>query len=248
MATTTNYSWSTPDDTALVKDGAAAIRSLGSSVDTTTKALNPSTTLGDIEYRSSTANTNTRLGIGTDGQVLTVASGVPSWATPGGASTNFTLLNAGGTATTSGSTVTVSGISGQDKLFIRLSSISATSTFRQFWITFNSDTSTNYFLAGGELTTDTPTVAFSAQASGNDFSVARMGDNATNVVSGFLTVLGCNSSGIKSIISNCGSTGTTGIMRLFQGYYAGTSTISSVSITCNGTFDAGSIFVYGSSN
>jgi len=82
MATTTNYGWTTPDDTALVKDGASAIRTLGSSVDTTTKALNPSTTLGDIEYRSSTANTNTRLGIGSTGQVLTVAGGVPSWATP----------------------------------------------------------------------------------------------------------------------------------------------------------------------
>jgi hypothetical protein len=35
MATTTNYSWSTPDDTALVKDGAAAIRSLGTAIDTT---------------------------------------------------------------------------------------------------------------------------------------------------------------------------------------------------------------------
>jgi hypothetical protein len=81
MATTTNYGWTTPDDTALVKDGASAIRTLGSSVDTTTKALNPSTTLGDIEYRSSTANTNTRLGIGTTGQVLTVTGGVPAWAT-----------------------------------------------------------------------------------------------------------------------------------------------------------------------
>jgi hypothetical protein len=84
MATTTNYGWTTPDDTALVKDGAAAIRTLGSSVDTTTKALNPATTLGDIQYRSSTANTNTRLAIGTTGQVLTVAGGVPSWATPAG--------------------------------------------------------------------------------------------------------------------------------------------------------------------
>jgi hypothetical protein len=82
MATTTNYAWETPDDTDLVKDGALAIRTLGSSIDTTTKALNPSTTLGDIEYRSSTANTNTRLAIGTTGQVLTVAGGVPSWATP----------------------------------------------------------------------------------------------------------------------------------------------------------------------
>jgi hypothetical protein len=82
MATTTNYGWTTPDDTALVKDGAAAIRTLGSSVDTTTKALNPETTLGDIAYRSSSANVKTRLGIGTTGQVLTVAAGVPSWATP----------------------------------------------------------------------------------------------------------------------------------------------------------------------
>lgn len=82
MATTTNYGWTTPDDTDLVKDGAAAIRTLGSSVDTTTKNLNPETTLGDIAYRSSTSNTNTRLGIGSSGQVLTVAAGVPSWATP----------------------------------------------------------------------------------------------------------------------------------------------------------------------
>lgn len=81
MATTTNYAWETPDDTDLVKDGAAAIRTLGSSIDTTTKALNPSTTLGDIEYRSATANTNTRLPIGSTGQLLTVSGGVPAWAT-----------------------------------------------------------------------------------------------------------------------------------------------------------------------
>ena len=110
MATTTNYSWTTPDDTALVKDGAAAIRSLGSSIDTTTKALNPSTTLGDIEYRSATANTNTRLGIGTTGQVLTVTGGVPAWSAPAGGS--LTLLS---TTTLSGASTTISGISGSYK-------------------------------------------------------------------------------------------------------------------------------------
>ena len=92
MATTTNYGLTTPDDTALVKDGASAIRSLGTAVDTTTKNLNPSTTLGDIEYRSSTANTNTRLGIGTTGQVLTVSGGVPAWATPGTPSSGLNLI------------------------------------------------------------------------------------------------------------------------------------------------------------
>jgi hypothetical protein len=35
MATTTFFSWATPDDTALVKNGASAIRTLGSSADST---------------------------------------------------------------------------------------------------------------------------------------------------------------------------------------------------------------------
>ena len=34
MATTTNYGWTTPDNTALVKDGASAIRALGTAIDT----------------------------------------------------------------------------------------------------------------------------------------------------------------------------------------------------------------------
>ena len=82
MATTTNYGWDTPDDTDLVKDGAAAIRTLGSSIDTTTKNLNPETTLGDLAYRSATANVKTRLALGTAGQVLRVNSGgtAPEWA------------------------------------------------------------------------------------------------------------------------------------------------------------------------
>jgi hypothetical protein len=105
MATTTNYGWTTPDDTSLVKDGAAAIRTLGSSVDTTTKALNPSTTLGDIEYRSATANTNTRLAVGTTGQVLTVSGGVPAWVTA--SSGGMTLLS---TTTLSGASTTISSI------------------------------------------------------------------------------------------------------------------------------------------
>ena len=83
MATTTNYGWDTPDDTDLVKDGASAIRTLGSSIDTTTKNLNPETTLGDLAYRSATANVKTRLALGTAGQVLRVNSGgnAPEWAT-----------------------------------------------------------------------------------------------------------------------------------------------------------------------
>ena len=106
MATTTNYGWTTPDDTALVKDGASAIRTLGTSVDTTTKNLNPETTLGDISFRSSTSNVNTRLGIGSTGNILTVSGGVPSWAAPAAAG-GMTLIS---TTTLSGATVTLSSI------------------------------------------------------------------------------------------------------------------------------------------
>jgi hypothetical protein len=106
MATTTNYSWTTPDDSALVKDGASAIRTLGSSADTTVKALNPGTTAGDIDYYT-TSTAKARVGIGTAGQLLRVNSGAtaPEWATisTGG----MTLIS---TTTLSGATTTLSSI------------------------------------------------------------------------------------------------------------------------------------------
>ena len=81
MATTTNYSWSTPDDTALVKDGAAAIRSLGTAIDTTVfnnaGAAIAKTIVdakGDI-IAATAADTVARLAVGaTNGMVLTVDS------------------------------------------------------------------------------------------------------------------------------------------------------------------------------
>ena len=54
MATTTNFGWQTPDDTDLVKDGAAAIRTLGSSIDTSLVDLKGGTT-GQVLSK----NTNT---------------------------------------------------------------------------------------------------------------------------------------------------------------------------------------------
>ena len=49
----------------------------------TTGMTNPMTTTGDMVY-SSSGSTPARLGIGTTGQVVTVAGGVPTWATPAG--------------------------------------------------------------------------------------------------------------------------------------------------------------------
>jgi hypothetical protein len=70
-------------------------------VDTRLKALQPGTTLGDIVYSSATANTNTRLPIGTTGQVLAVVGGVPAWSSEAGDISSVTAgtgISGGGTS------------------------------------------------------------------------------------------------------------------------------------------------------
>jgi len=84
---TTNYGFVLPTASDLVTDLPADFDVALQGVDTRLKALQPGTTLGDLAYSSATANTNTRLAVGSTGQVLTVAGGVPTWAAP----------NAGGT-------------------------------------------------------------------------------------------------------------------------------------------------------
>jgi hypothetical protein len=90
---TTNYGFVLPTSTDLVTDLPADFDVALQGVDTRLKALQPGTTLGDLAYSSATANTNTRLAIGTNSQVLTVAGGVPTWATPAAASSGLTLIH-----------------------------------------------------------------------------------------------------------------------------------------------------------
>lgn len=108
MATTTNYAWETPDDTDLVKDGAAAIRTLGSSIDSTV-FTNASASIaktiidakGDL-ISATAADTPARLAVGTNGQVLvadsTASTGL-AWATP--TSGGMTLIASGSLSTNS---------------------------------------------------------------------------------------------------------------------------------------------------
>ena len=249
MATTTNYSWTTPDDTALVKDGASAIRSLGTSIDTTTKALNPSTTLGDIEYRSSTANTNTRLGIGTTGQVLTVAGGVPSWATA--SSGGFTLINAGGT-TLSGTTTTISSIPGTYKhLYGYIEAAYFSANDSDIYLRFNSDTGSNYLVS-------------EIYGAGSGYSTSTVFNTATNTymyrVTGGGTGTAYNEKAYGSFniplyadasihhVEMRGrgkTTASTYYHQYSQGVWNSASAITSVSIVSNNTMSGGKIYLYG---
>jgi hypothetical protein len=80
MATTPNYGWTTPDNTGFVKDGALAIRTLGTSADSTVYTLDQDnlkkTVLdakGDL-IAASAADTPARLAVGANGEILVADS------------------------------------------------------------------------------------------------------------------------------------------------------------------------------
>jgi hypothetical protein len=290
MATTTNFNWSTPDDTALVKDGAAAIRTLGSSIDTSFVDLKGGTTgqvlakasgtdldftwatdasgipatifdaKGDI-IAATAADTVSRLAVGANDTVLTADSTTATglkWATATAAGKNWTLVNAGGTSLNGSSTVTISGISAADELFIYLNNGSGNTAQSNLQIRLNADSGSNYNVAGAVAycpSSYNTNVLDTYPTSGGNFtspnSAWQIGQMSTNVASNFsfgMTISGCNSSGVKVMNHVCASSpagGNNHVTTIGQGFYSGTSTISSVSLLVSaGTFDAGSVFVY----
>ena len=238
MATTTNYGWTTPDDTALVKDGASAIRTLGSSVDTTVKALSPGTTAGDVDYYTS-STAKARLAIGTTGQVLTVAGGVPSWATP--AAGGMTLLS---TTTLSGASTTISSISqSYTKLLMMITNV-------------NTSASTYLRLAPNGVTNLSsyygPTDLSSFNAGENSYYRISVGNiGLTNTTDVFIVDIDFYSqtSYRKQISTTSAYYNSTfgGILGGFSnGTFNSTDAISSLVISLNsGTMSAGTVLLYG---
>jgi hypothetical protein len=253
MATTTNYSWTTPDDTALVKDGALAIRTLGSSVDTTVKNLNPETTTGAISYRGATANQKTALPIGTAGQVLTVNSGAtaPEWKDAAGGA-NFTLLNAGGTTLSGSSTITVSGISGKDKILVLVDGATCATANQYFNLRLNTDSGNNYNqfgstgYAGGSYSAG-DVIREISDLSTAQIRLAATSNNAGSTVGAYVYLTGCNSAGVKAFqMAGAGNPSGGSAQERFStgGFYSGSSTISSISIVGTNNFNGGIVYVY----
>jgi hypothetical protein len=154
MATTTNYSWTTPDDTALVKDGAAAIRSLGTAIDTTVfnnaGAAIAKTIVdakGDI-IAATAADTLARLAVGSNNTVLTADSSTSTglkWATP--ASGGMTLISE--TVASANASIDFTSISGSYKqLHLFWDGVYHDGSNSGFGIRFNSDSGSNYSTYG----------------------------------------------------------------------------------------------------
>jgi hypothetical protein len=183
MPTTTNYGWTTPADTDLVKDGAAAIRTLGSSIDTTVfanaSAGIPKTIVdakGDL-IAATASDTVARLAVGTNGQVLTAdsaeATGV-KWATS--ASGSQTVLATGSLSSTSISITSIDQNYKDLRLYVYDLTNSSTGG-AGFRMTINSDTSSLYsriHMSGTTINNSTNAANISLKAPINTNPEAKM--------------------------------------------------------------------------
>jgi hypothetical protein len=286
MPTTTNFGWTTPADTDLVKDGAAAIRTLAGNIDTSLVDLKGGTTgqvlsknsNTDLDYAwvaqddsnaiqnaivdakgdliSATANdTPARLASsGVNNDVLTVDTSTATglkWAAPA-AGSNWSSL--GSSALSGSSTVTISGISGKNKLLVLVQGASCGTASQSITLRFNSDSGSNYNVYGFQLsspsTYSTNSLGGIGQAQTN-IPLGDMSSNAASTISSHLILDGCNTSGVK-IFSMAGSGtpsgGNSHVGNALGGFYNSASTISSVSVIAPLNFDAGNIYVYSSNN
>jgi|APGre2960657404_1045060.scaffolds.fasta_scaffold24875_3 hypothetical protein len=257
MATTTNYSWTTPDDTALVKDGAAAIRSLGSAIDTTVfnnaNAAIAKTIVdakGDI-IAATAADTVARLAVGANDTVLTADSSTATglkWGTVSAG--GMTELASGSLSSTEVSLTSISGT--YVNLYLILDAVSTNSN-SLINIRLNNNSNVVYS-AGGVRVNTLVGADFQSDAGSSYFSLSINAINNDNNEKGTFAVLIPNYASTTShkmieSISFYNASGGQDQSMFSTGFFRPSTlaAVTSLQIRTNGTatFDSGTYKLYG---
>jgi len=207
------------------------------------------TTNGDIIYGTG-SGTFSRLGIGSSAQVLTVASGVPSWATPAASGGDFVLITAQTFTSSSGVNVNsvFNGTYNNYKVIINVTAVSTDNQYDLRMRASGSDnTSSNYQYAGINLYSDLDTVYVQRSNSGTAFarfgSSASADNGATNMVLEFQNPYASIRTGLQYGVT--GSDGSRAIWDTVGGIFDGTNSFDGFSILVDTGTITGKVYVYG---
>jgi hypothetical protein len=203
------------------------------------------TTAGDL-IKGTGSGTFDRLGIGSTGQVLTVSGGAPAWATPGGATKNYSQI---ASTSLSGSSTQVTGLSTYDDIWIFITNASGTTATPTSFFRVNGLTTSIYYSFGQYGYNNVSPYTYKmnpwGDSSGNDKIWAAGTTTAADTMAGYIHFFGCSTTGKKMFTLSMGVTSGQYSEYWNTGGYVDISTaISSVDFAINGgTFDSGTIKV-----
>lgn len=240
---TTNYGFVLPTSSDLVTDLPADFDVALQGVDTRLKALQPGTTLGDLAYSSATANTNTRLAIGSDGQVLGVSSGVPAWTTVAASGmTKIVTANFSASAAVQINQCFTSTYVNYILVLNALGNSGGGALFLQWQTGTNTVVSTNdYYAAGWRVKNDGTTGYFETNGV-NKFQIAPT--VASNTRQNFtINISNVGNSSQDANLSSIGNGAGNGIA-VYAGIINAAATYTGVQLTGNGNL-TGTYTVYG---
>lgn len=258
---TTNYGWVLPVAADLVTGLPTQFDTALQGVDDTVyanAAAAVSATIvdakGDI-IAASAADTLARLGVGANDTVLTADSAEATglkWAAAAGGGADWSLLNAGGTALTGAATITVSGISGKDKIMVVIGeNVSSASASSEISLRFNTDSGSNYSNFGSNVYYPSTYIGTMQDRTGDLTStripIFQLGGSASGYGAGYVLVSGANAAGKKiyNSVGGVNNTGNNATTYTLGGIYSSASTISSISVlSSSGNFDTGTVYVY----